>query len=132
MNDSGEHRRFLRVATAVEVEVQGAGGSAQGTTRDISLAGMFVKTDQPIPEGSTCTATLYIDGRAGTMQILVQGEVLRVGSGGMAIGFSALTGLDSWEHLRNLILMNALDPAQAHAEFAQHIGLLPATAQDPA
>jgi hypothetical protein len=125
MADTPENRRFLRVATAVEVEVAGAGGSAHGTTRDISLAGMFVKTDQPIPEGSTCTATLFIDGRAGTMQIVIQGEIVRVGSGGMAIGFTALSGLESWEHLRNLILMNAVEPAQAHAEFSRHLGLLP-------
>jgi hypothetical protein len=126
MTNPAENRRFLRVATAVEVEVTGAGGSAQGTTRDLSLAGMFVRTDQPIPEGSTCTATLFIDARAGTMQVQVQGQVLRSGAGGMAIGFDAVLGLESWEHLRNLILLNAVEPAQAHAEFSRHLGLLPA------
>jgi len=49
--------------------------------------------------------------------------VVRSAPDGIAIHFRELLGLDSYEHLRNLILHNAVDPDQAEQEFESHIGL---------
>jgi hypothetical protein len=116
-------RQFLRVVTEVEADVSGAGGTVTGATRDLSLNGMYLHLVSPFPEGSTCRAILFLDGRGGDVQVLVNGYVARCGSDGMAVEFKELIGLDSWEHLRNLIIYNAEDPAKAQREFATHMGL---------
>ncbi|MBA2480636.1 MAG: PilZ domain-containing protein [Planctomycetes bacterium] len=125
MGDPAENRKFLRVTTEVEVDVTGAGGSASGTSSDLSLNGMLLKADAPFPEGSTCRATLFLDGRSGGARVVADGYVARTLPDGMAIEFTELLGLESWQHLRNLILYNAEDPVRAQAEFDSHLGLKP-------
>jgi hypothetical protein len=120
---NAELRQFPRVATEVEAEVSGAGGSVSGATRDLSLKGMFLRVESPFPEGSTCRITLFIDGRGGDMRAHANGYVARSLIDGMAIEFTELIGLDSWDHLRSLVLINAEEPQRALEQFATHVGL---------
>lgn len=118
-----ENRQFLRVATEVEAEVSGAGGAARGATRDLSLKGMFLHVAEPFPEGSTVRVTLFLDGRGGELTVRALGWVARSSADGMAIEFTELIGLDSWDHLRNVVLLNAEDTQRAQEQFARHRGL---------
>jgi hypothetical protein len=122
MADS-DNRQFMRVATEVEAEVSGAGGSVSGATRDLSLKGMFLRVAEPFPEGSTCRITLFLDGRGGDMRAHANGYVARTLIDGMALEFTELIGLDSWDHLRSLVLINAEEPQRALEQFATHVGL---------
>ena len=45
------------------------------------------------------------------------------GEGGFAIQFTEIIGLDSLEHLRNIIMFNTHDPHQVEEEFHGHLGL---------
>lgn len=116
-------REFTRVRTRIPVDIEHAGGHLEGSTRDISLNGMFVATDGVLAEETPCQAVLHIDGRGGAIVIRATGTVIRVLTGGLAIHFQELHELESYEHLRNLVLYNAADPAMAEQEFETHLGL---------
>ncbi len=123
MPSPSDNRQFMRVATEVEAEIRGAGGTVTGATRDLSLKGLFIHVAVPFPEGSTCRITLFLDGRGGDIDIEANGYVARSLIDGMAIEFTELIGLESWDHLRNLVLYNAEEPIRAQEQFAGHVGL---------
>jgi PilZ domain len=117
------HRReFVRVPVhlAAEVTVQGE-RYAGGTMENVSLKGGFLRIANGPPEGATCDIRMHLDGT--DVVIHAQGAIVRTGLAGCAIQFNEIVGLDSLEHLRNLILFNSHDPAQVEHEFHRHLGL---------
>lgn len=116
-------REFTRVRASIPVDLEYAGGSITGSTKDVSLNGMFVATSVVLAPETPCKAVLHLDGHGGTIIVRASGSVIRALTGGLAIHFDELLELDSYEHLRNLILYNAADPAQAEHEFDSHLGL---------
>jgi hypothetical protein len=123
MPGNEELRQFLRVDADIEAEIEAAGGRVCGTTRDLSLKGMFVHVSQSFPEGSTCSVLMRLDGQAGAVAVRAKGYVSRASSDGMAIEFTDIIGLDSWDHLRGLVLLNAADSQRAQEQLASHLGL---------
>jgi hypothetical protein len=117
-------REFTRVRTSIPIDCTITGGAViAGSTKDVSLNGCFIPSTSPPEEGTRCTAVLHVDGRGGAIQISANAEVIRIRSEGFALHFHELLELDSYEHLRNLILFNAEDPNQAETEFDSHLGL---------
>jgi len=120
-----ELRSFLRVATEIHAEISAAGGTVSGLTRDVSIKGAYILTDQPFPEGSTCTVLLRLDGQRSGGGVRATGYVSRAGADGIAIEFTEIIGLDSWDHLRGLVMLNAEDVPRAQQQLASHVGLRP-------
>jgi hypothetical protein len=117
-------REFTRVRTAIPLDCTFPDGRVlPGATRDVSMNGCFIPSAEPPPEDAECVATLYVDGREGQVRIQANAQVIRTKTGGFALHFRELLELDSYEHLRNLILYNADDPNQAENEFDNHLGL---------
>jgi len=120
-----ERRAFTRVSVVLEGEVSTDGGPAvSGLVRDISFKGIFLMTAGQIAPGHPCNATLYIGGRSGVSAHAV-GRVARATDDGLAIEFDEILGLESIQHLHNLVLFNAAPGAVAQVErdFAEHLGL---------
>ena len=119
-----EKREFLRVSFTTEVEVRTDDrtfGSSSGI--NISLNGLKLATDQPVPEeGSPCSVKIML--RAFEHQVVIEthGRVARSGQGTLAVEFIDLD-LDSYHHLRQLIISNADDPGRAEREFDAHWGI---------
>ncbi len=121
------HRReFSRVAVHLNTEVTTAEGAVHtdGAMENLSLKGGFFRTASPPPEGAVVDVRLHLDGTEVTVH--AQGFVVRAGPAGCAIQFTEIIGVDSLEHLRNLILFNTHDPHQVEREFHDHLGLRPA------
>ncbi len=117
-------REFTRVRSSIPIDCSFPGGMAiVGTTKDVSLDGCFVACANPPAEDVTCTATLHVDGRDGSIRVVAHAVTLRRRVDGFALHFNELEELDSYEHLRNLIRYNAADPDQADFEFESHLGL---------
>jgi hypothetical protein len=85
-------------------------------SRDISLKGMFIKTDQVLEIGMPCDLKLILSGASTNLSIAVKGEITRQGDGGLGVSFSEID-LDSYWHLKNLLLYNARDPDAIEGEF---------------
>ncbi|MDZ4672899.1 MAG: PilZ domain-containing protein [Gemmatimonadota bacterium] len=119
------HRReFSRVPVHLRVEVFVAGVRLpEGTMESLSLKGGFFRCATPPAEGARCDIRLHLDGTE--IEVHTQGHVVRQSADGSAIQFDEIVGVDSLEHLRNLILFNAHNPAQVEQEFHDHLGLKP-------
>lgn len=85
----------------------------------------FDTPDPPPPAGSACLARLVVPGSGGSVVIEARGTVIRSEKGSVAVEFSTID-LDSYWHLRALVLLNAADPEQAEREFVSHWGIRPA------
>ena len=117
------HRReFSRVPVHLRAEVTLDGGArVDGTMENLSLKGGFLRTAAAPAPGTPCDIRMHLEGTE--IEVHAQGAVVRPGDGGVAIQFTEIVGIDSLEHLRNLILFNTRDPHQVEQEFHDHLGL---------
>ena len=114
------NREFTRVHSGIPVDVEAGGKKISGDAGNISLAGLWLPTTVPVPEQSPCRVTMHL---SGAITIRANGVVVRSEPDGIAVQFLELLGLESYEHLRNLIHYNAVDPPTAELEFDSHLGL---------
>jgi hypothetical protein len=66
---------------------------------------------------------LLLGGGETPIRIEVAGTIARVETTGMGLEITEVVGVESFEHLQNLVLYNAPDPKQVEQEFKGHIGL---------
>ena len=124
MSDSaGPGRRsFSRVSVKVRLAVHPEGHQeVVGECSNLSLQGVLVTGAGPLPAGKPCTIRLALDGTA--IAIEAHGVIARATADGGAVRFIEIVGVDSLEHLRNLVLYNSRNPDQVISEFDQHWGL---------
>lgn len=123
MDASANRREFTRVRLTVGVEVKESGHEKiSGQGRDLSLKGVYVRSPQQLPAGTRCEVTLVLSGTPEPMYVHVTGRVVYADAQGMGIEFMEVD-LDSFNHLRNLVLYNALDTERIEREFDEHLGI---------
>ncbi len=117
-------REFTRAQACVEGEILALGESRSivGKTKNVSIGGMYFSCQKPFPAGTECRLVLFLDGADGKTRIEATGTVIRSGEDGLGIQFTAIE-LDSFQHLRNLILYNADETEEVEHEFKIHLGL---------
>jgi hypothetical protein len=93
----------LRVDTS-EFEFQ-----ASGSSKDLSIKGIFVKTKNDIPAGTKCHVEILLTGMTEKLVLQMQGKVIRKNHEGVAILFDSMD-LKTFTHLKNLVRYNATDP----------------------
>ena len=125
MRGEENQREFTRVP--IQIEAQVTGGDApmlRGPVRNVSMNGLFLLCDHPLPIDTDCRLTLLLGDAENQTCINARGIVRRLEDTGMGIEFSHILGLESFNHLRNLVLYNAsTDAVQVEQEFKHHVGL---------
>ena len=119
-----EKREFIRVPfhTTVEVRVQDRVIRSQEGI-NISMGGVRLSTHEAIPPAEVpCQVTISLGGSENPIRIDAKGTTVRSQGGSLAVKFIGLD-LDSYQHLRQLIVNNADDPDRAEQEFAAHLGI---------
>jgi hypothetical protein len=120
--DATNSREFTRVEVSVRTEVKGGGKTiSEAPTHSISMKGISIQTPERLPAGTECEVKLILVD--GDVEIKAMGTVLKDLPDGMVLQFSKLLGLDSYEHLRNLVVYNSRDVEQVESEFSSHAGL---------
>jgi hypothetical protein len=115
-------REFTRVPITLEVRLTVGGSPIEGGhVRDLSLKGMLVLTDRRFPVGTPCEALLTLV--EGQVEIRTSGVVAAENPRGFGVEFTTIDGLDSYIHLRNLVLYNTQDVEKVEEEFRTHTGL---------
>jgi len=105
-----EARRCERSDLEARVEVRmDSGVLVEGSTRDVSLNGLWFFTDRSLPIGNRTRVRLVADTSIGRFNVEMSGRVVRDDEGGVAIEFLDLKG-ESIENLRQVVG----EPASAH------------------
>jgi PilZ domain-containing protein len=116
-------REFVRSTVRLEVEVV-AGDSRilVARTRDVSMKGIFLRTPHRLPVGTSCRVRIRIGDPGDNLWVECDGAVVRTDADGFAIEFHEM-GVASFQHLRNVVMYNADDPARVEGELDGHVGL---------
>ncbi len=115
-------RRYARSSFSLPAQLTfGEGKVIAAVVRDLSIVGMFVETDDPMPGGSSCLATFEIEP---LKSVSTRCTVARITAQGMAL---EITGIEnrSFEYLRDLIVRSSEDPAASDNEILENMGTLP-------
>lgn len=121
---ASEKREFLRVPLGTEVEVVWSGGLIRAESGlNISMTGLGFSSVQPMPAvGSDCRVSIKLASADDRIVIKASGKVVRAAPGVLGVGFTELD-LDSYHHLKRLVLFNAKDTKRAEQEFEAHWGI---------
>ena len=115
----GEERRQktrVRFETHVTIKTRDSEIRAEADSQDISMKGMFVETQVKIPEGTPCDLEILLTGSSTRLALTIKGTITRQEEDGLAIGFESID-LDSFIHLKNIILYNVTDPEEVEKEM---------------
>jgi len=126
-----EKREFVRVPFKVDTAVRTVDRTIwSSNTLDISMSGIRVATTETIPpEGTLCEIEIVLTESPTPVIIEARGSIVRSAAGTLAVHFSEID-IDSYDHLQQLILNNAKDPARAEQEFQAHWGIRKAAAKN--
>ena len=123
IKSSENHREFSRVEVKVQASIQVRDRAIiSRDTQDISMKGLFVKCEADWSIGTECEIHLMLEGQDPPVDISVKGRVQRVTEDGMGLLFTEV-GLEAYEHLHNLVLLNSHEPDKVEQEFKNHLGL---------
>jgi hypothetical protein len=113
-----ERRQKTRVhfETHVIIRIGESEIKAEANSEDISIKGVFVKTRDRIPEGTPCDLEILLTGSSTRLALTIKGTITRQEKDGLAIGFDSMD-LDSYMHLKNIILYNVTDPEEVEREM---------------
>lgn len=109
--DEQERRNQIRVDfdTEVTVKTQEMTATYNGSSRDLSLRSVFVKTDDILKVDTPCRVEIRLTGLENELLLFMEGHVVRIGRDGYAIYFDSVD-LDSYTHLKNIVKYNTPDP----------------------
>ncbi|MBT0665169.1 PilZ domain-containing protein [Geobacter pelophilus] len=86
-----DNRQFSRMDFNAKVLVSYEGSSFTGTVENLSLKGLFVKTDQKVPLDETVGIVLSFAGSNGNLSLSLEGKVVRVSEDGIGLNFKKIS-----------------------------------------
>jgi Tfp pilus assembly protein PilZ len=120
---SDDRREFSRVQVHLKVTVRAKDKeTVSDGSHDVSMKGVFVNCGSDWPLGTECEVHMFLEGLDRPVDISVKGRVQWVTEKGMGLLFTEV-GLEAYEHLHNLIMLNTHDPLKVDQEFKEHLGL---------
>jgi hypothetical protein len=126
MSEGSNKREFTRVDVDIAAEVQRPGGqSVMGVVEVISMNGLMISAEDNLPDGLHCQIKLILRGGITPMAFDVLAEVVRCDElNKLAFAFTQIP-VESYSHLKNIVLANASESDVIEGEFESHIGIRP-------
>ncbi len=125
MTQGKNEREFSRVDVAIAVEVARPDEDpVLGEVEVISMNGMLVRTEGRLPVGLSCRATLILRSGLEPVRFDLSAEVVRSSDASIAFGFVEVP-IESYMHLKNIVLANSADTDRIESELASHLGIKP-------
>lgn len=105
-------RQFSRIPLSLEADIlSGDIPILSGRTKDLSMKGLFLLSQEQLPIGTDCHLVLLSSGRGPsasltslTLGIQVNGTVVRITDSGLGIEFKEIIGQESFDYLHRLLL----------------------------
>ena len=113
-------RKFSRVRFRVDATVITTGRTFQGQVENLSMSGLFVRTDERMAVGDVADITVVLSGTSPEIAMLFSGIVTRLTPEGIAFGFDRID-LDSYTHLKNVVAYNFGDSEKVNEEIYSSI-----------
>ncbi|MBW1897681.1 MAG: PilZ domain-containing protein [Deltaproteobacteria bacterium] len=85
----------------------------EGSSKDLSLKGMFIHTNEDIVLNTKCEVEIYLTGMTEKFVLNMQGAIIRQEDNGIAVEFISMD-LDSYTHLKNILRYNTSSPDDVH------------------
>jgi hypothetical protein len=121
-SEHSNQREFTRVLVAARTLIKAGNVSLSAAqAHSLSMKGMSILSPERLPVGTECELTIVLV--EGEVEIQVLGTVVVHLADGMAFLFTKILGLESFEHLRNLVYYNAQNVEQVEDEFTSHTGI---------
>lgn len=112
VSNNDERRKHSRVGFTTEIHIQleadGRQINLQGSSRDLSLKGIFIRTKAKFSSGTKCTIKVYLTGGVEKIELLMKGTIVRAGDNGVGIVFDSMD-VDTYSHLKNIVYYNSSD-----------------------
>lgn len=97
-----DQRRFARVLSRLSVDLRTVDGiEVVGELDNLSMRGIFLRTDAQIAPGTACAVTLHLGGRGSGLALEAHGEIAHAAPDGVGIRFDEVA-YEAFEHVRNL------------------------------
>ncbi len=88
------------------------------------MKGIFVVCEESLPVGTECHVSLVPSGEPKHFFIETKARVVRVTDRGMGVEFVEIMGVESYQHLRNIVLYNSCQEIeQVEEELKKHLGI---------
>lgn len=113
-------RKFSRVHFNVGATIRIADRQFQGAVENLSMAGMFLVTNEQLAEGEAVDITIVLTGTLPEIAVNFSGIVTRIAEDGVGITFEKMD-LDSYIHLKNIIAYNIDDAEKVMEEIGHSI-----------
>ncbi len=116
MEEERRTRTRVYFTTQVIVKTDESEIVAEANSEDISIKGLFVNTEKRIPVGTPCDIEILLTGTSTRLALTIKGIITRQDASGLGIAFDSMD-LDSYVHLKNIVLYNASDPEDIEKEM---------------
>ena len=116
MEEERRTRTRVHFMTQVIVKTDESEIVAEANSEDISIKGLFVNTEERIPVGTPCDIEILLTGTSTRLALTIKGIITRQDASGLGIAFDSMD-LDSYVHLKNIVLYNASDPEDIEEEM---------------
>lgn len=113
-------RKFSRVPFRIDATIRVGERQFQGEVENLSMNGMFLETDEKLPEGERVDIVITLTGSSPAIQISFEGRVSRATEQGLGFTFEKID-LDSYMHLKNIVAYNIDDAEKVMEEICHSI-----------
>ena len=110
LNDD-DRRKYSRVGFATEIKIDlkiEDQVSLEGNSKNLSLKGIFVTTDQRFDMGTLCSVKICLTGGIEKIELPIEGTLVRETDTGIGIVFNSMD-VDTYSHLKNIVHYNRGD-----------------------
>jgi hypothetical protein len=114
-------RAFDRAELHVDATMHCAERAIPCRVENVSLQGMYLRTDQPLPSGSKVALTIELRNQADRLLVECDGTVVRDDPGGVGLHIDS-QGLESFIHWKNLVAHASGDMDALESQFAAFLG----------
>jgi hypothetical protein len=115
-----EKRRFTRVDFVINALVKYDATAFRGEVENLSLHGIFIKTDQRMPLDTTADITICLAELEPEILINLSAKAVRIDDGGIGFKFDRID-VDSFTHLRSIISYRKGDADSVMNEFTDFL-----------
>ncbi|MCA1794448.1 MAG: PilZ domain-containing protein [Desulfotignum sp.] len=107
-----DRRRHTRVVFATDIqiilEIDDKQVTLEGSSKDLSLKGIFVTTDKPFAPGTRCVVKIRLTGTSEKIELVMKATVARQARNGIGIIFDSMD-VETYSHLKNIVRYNQVE-----------------------